>query len=75
MKKLAALLLAVVMVFSLTACGSKDDGNKGTTAAPAGDTTAAPAGDTTAAAGDETAASAETEGTTAPAAANGEGQT
>lgn len=68
MKKLTALLLAVVMVFSLTACGGKDDGNKGTTAAPAGDTT-------TAAAGDETAAPAEGEDTTTAAAGSGEGKT
>lgn len=67
MKKLTALLLAVVMVFSLTACGGKDDGNKGTTAAPAGDTTAA--------AGDETTAPAEGEDTTTAAAGSGEGKT
>ena len=70
MKKLTALCLAAVMVFSLTACGGKDDGNKGTTAAPAGnETTAAPAGDETTAPAD---AGAET---TAAAANNGEGKT
>lgn len=66
MKKLAALFLAAAMVFSLAACGSKDDGKQGTTAAPAGDTT-------TAAAGDETTAPAEDK-TETTAAAGGEGK-
>lgn len=66
MKKLAALFLAAAMVFSLAACGSKDDGKQGTTAAPAGDTT-------TAAAGDETTAPADDK-TETTAAAGGEGK-
>ena len=42
MKKYLAMLLAVVMVLSLAACGSKTDAPAATTAAPAaGDTTAA----------------------------------
>ncbi len=52
MKKLIALLLSLVMVFGLVACGN-DAGNE-TTGAPADDTTAAaPADDTTAAPADE----------------------
>ena len=44
MKKYLAMLLAVVMVLSLAACGSKTDAPAATTAAPAaGDTTAAAA--------------------------------
>ncbi len=52
MKKLIALLLSLVMVFGLVACGN-DAGNE-TTGAPADDTTAAaPADDTTAAPAEE----------------------
>ena len=44
MKKYFALLLVLVMVLSLTACGGKTEAPAATTAAPAaGETTAAPA--------------------------------
>ena len=63
MKKILSLCMAMALVVSMTACGSKDDG-KATTAAPADNTTTAAAAenDGTAAAGGEatTAAAGET---------------
>ena len=57
MKKILSLCMAMALVVSMTACGSKDDG-KATTAAPADNTTTAAAAenDGTAAAGGEAAA-------------------
>ena len=52
MKKVLSLVLALAMVFSLAACGSKDDGKTTTAAQNDGTTAAAPA---------ETAAGGETE--------------
>lgn len=41
MKKTIALLLALVMLFALAACGEKDNGNSSSTPTPAPDNTAA----------------------------------
>ena len=41
MKKTIALLLALVMLFALAACGEKDNGNSSSTPTPAADNTAA----------------------------------
>ena len=56
MKKIIAMLLSVLMLCALTACGEPADQSGNTTTAPVADTTAAAPEDTTAAAEDTTAA-------------------
>ena len=56
MKKIIAMLLSVLMLCALTACGEPADQSGNTTTAPMADTTAAAPEDTTAAAEDTTAA-------------------
>ena len=72
MKKLLAILLCLVMILGLAACGSDDKeettaAKEETTAAAAEETTAAPAEETTAAPAEETTAAPEGDQTAAPA--------
>ena len=67
MKKILSLCMAMALVVSMTACGSKDDG-KTTTAAADNATTAAAAENNSEAAGGETTAAAAGGETTAAAA-------
>lgn len=59
MKKTLSLLLSLVLVFSLCACGAKDSGSSTASTTPAAET-AAPAAETTAPAAETTAPAAET---------------
>ena len=60
MKKIIAILLSVLMLCALTACGVPADQSGNTTTAPVADTTAAAPEDTTAAAAEDTTAAAQT---------------